>query len=89
MNEFRHMSNIRLVAIVMLNGMFLLMRSMVIYLIVDYLVPNTSTLLSWVEFTVYITLHTLVVLAFQHKLFLQFHDAVEELVRRMVRAIRA
>lgn len=89
MNEFRHMSNIRLVVMVTLNGMFFLMRALVISLIVDYLVPDTSTLLSWVEFLVYMTLHMLVALAFQQKLFLKFLDAVEELVRRMVRALWA
>ena len=89
MNEFRHMSNIRLVAIVMLNGVLLLIRALVVLFVVDYLVPDTSTMLLWVEFIVYITLHMLVVLAFQRKLSLKFSDAVEELVRRMVRAIRA
>ena len=89
MNEFRHMSNIRLVAIVMLNGVLLLMRALVVLFVVDYLVPDTSTLLLWVEFIVYMTIHMVVVFAFQRKLFLKFLDAVEELVRRMVRAVRA
>ena len=89
MNEFRHMSNIRLVAIVMLNGVLLLMRALVVLFVVDYLVPDTSTMLLWVEFIVYMTIHMVVVFAFQRKLFLKFLDAVEELVRRMVRAVRA
>ncbi|MBU6160920.1 MAG: hypothetical protein KGO50_07340 [Myxococcales bacterium] len=83
------MSNIRLVAIVMLNGVLLLMRAMIVCAVSDYLVPNTSPTLLWIDFLMYLALHTWVLFAFQQKLFLNWLDAIEELLRRMVRALRA
>ena len=89
MNEFRHMSNIRLVVTFMLNSVLLVIRGTLVCLVVVKLVPDTSALLRWVEFLVCMVLHTWVMLTFKLKLFLNWIDSAEELLRRMERAMRA
>ena len=89
MNKFRHMSNIRLVSTVMLNGVPCLMTMFVVLWVVDYLVPDTSSLLMWTEFLLCLSLHMWMVFTVLQKPYLNLIDVGEELVRRTVRTFRA
>ena len=89
MNNFRHMSNIRLVSTVLVNGVPCLMITFVVLWVVDYLVPHTSALLMWIEFLLYLSLHMWMVFTVLQKPYVDLCYACEELVRRMVRTFRA
>jgi intracellular septation protein A len=65
------------------------MTTFVVLWVVDYLVPDTSSLLMWIEFLLYLSLHMWMVFTVLQKPYLNLIDVGEELVRRTVRTFRA
>jgi hypothetical protein len=61
----------------------------VVLWVVDYLVPDTSALLMWIEFLLCLSLHMWMVFTVLQKPYLNLIDVGEELVRRTVRTFRA